>query len=143
MHKQEDVLKYVRKTKARITTVVENWGITTSPKKIMPKTSIQLDVPTLTVIEHVNNNFVSAVDYQYYRLMNILFPFDDEVAQEFDQMGKKIIVQIKNRAFSKINPRLVVAFLPVFESTTHTCGIYEGTEAWFLSSTLPVRPKQQ
>lgn len=61
----------------------------TKSRQNMPKTGKELDFPSLTVTERVNDRFAAAIYYRIYRLLKKLSRYDDDVAHTFTQDGEE------------------------------------------------------
>lgn len=71
------------------------------PRRYKSKPESKLDVAGLMVIEAINYQFATAVDYRSYHLVKKSFRYDDNVAHEPCRTAKKIAVEMEGRPFRK------------------------------------------
>lgn len=96
------------------------WYVTTPERK--------LDLPSLSVIEAVEDRFATAVDYRPYSLLKKSSRHDDDVAHDLQMMAKNKVVQITDHTFSWEKLMSVNSFFQVFKSACETCRIEEGAK---------------
>lgn len=100
-HKQEVVLKDEGELTPELPTRDQVTMADRKSETNKPKTTKELDVPGLKVIEPINDRFASAVDCRNYRIIKSSSRNDNDQAHKLHKIVEKIAMEMKDRFFSK------------------------------------------